>query len=41
MKINTREELIAKQEEYKASLNSQKKQILICALRPDPGERAS
>ena len=31
MKINTREELIAKQEEYKASLNSQKKQILICA----------
>ena len=31
MKINTREELMAKQEEYKASLNSQKKQILICA----------
>ena len=29
--INTREELIAKQEEYKASLNSQRKQILICA----------
>ena len=31
MKIKNREELIAKQEEYRASLNSQRKQILICA----------
>ena len=31
MKINTRDELIAKQKEYAASLNSQRKQILICA----------
>ena len=31
MKIRNREELIAKQEEYRASLNSQRKQILICA----------
>ena len=31
MKIKHREELIAKQEEYRASLNSQRKQILICA----------
>ena len=31
MRINTREELTAKQQEYKASLNSQRKQILICA----------
>ena len=31
MKIATREELTAKQEEYRASLNSQRKQILICA----------
>ena len=31
MKINTREELIAKQAEYRESLNSQRKQILICA----------
>ena len=28
MKIKNREELIAKQEEYRASLNSQRKQIL-------------
>lgn len=31
MKINSRQELEFKQKEYKASLNSQKKQILICA----------
>lgn len=31
MRINTREELIRLQQEYKASLESQKKQILICA----------
>lgn len=31
MKINSRQELELKQKEYKASLNSQKKQILICA----------
>ena len=31
MKIKNREELIAKQEEYRASLNRQRKQILICA----------
>ena len=31
MKIKTREQLIAKQKEYAASLNSQRKQILICA----------
>ena len=31
MKIKNHEELIAKQEEYRASLNSQRKQILICA----------
>ena len=33
MKINTRDELIAKQKEYAASLNSQRKQILIMFLR--------
>ena len=31
MKIETREQLIAKQKEYHDSLNSQRKQILICA----------
>lgn len=31
MKINSRQELELKQKEYRASLNSQKKQILICA----------
>lgn len=31
MRINTREELVRLQQEYKASLESQKKQILICA----------
>ena len=31
MKIRNREELIQKQEKYRASLNSQRKQILICA----------
>ena len=31
MKIETREQLLAKQKEYHDSLNSQRKQILICA----------
>ena len=31
MKIKDREQLTAKQEKYRASLNSQRKQILICA----------
>ena len=31
MKIKNREELIAKQEEYRASFNRERKQILICA----------
>ena len=32
MKIKNREELIAKQEEYRASLNSQRKQILLSLI---------
>lgn len=31
MRINTREELSQRRKEYKQSLDSQKKQILICA----------